>query len=134
MHARKLLRRILSPMEGVIGPTMRNLLTGLGGLKRQINRFLRVSNALLQHRVFIIAAPNHKATMLARPRFKSICSCSVVMPPPWQVKPQCTKSTIGIRTEVDDFGGPDNTALPHQNRRLRYPQRDSPPCFRLPSF
>lgn len=44
-------------MEGVIDHTMRNLLTGLGGLERCVTEFVRVSDALLPPRVFYRYCP-----------------------------------------------------------------------------
>ncbi len=46
------MRIILAPMEGVIDHTMRNLLTGLGGIDRCVTEFVRVSGQLLPSRVF----------------------------------------------------------------------------------
>jgi len=46
------MRLILAPMEGVIDHTMRDLLTGLGGLDRCVTEFVRVSDLLLPPRVF----------------------------------------------------------------------------------
>ncbi len=43
---------ILAPMEGVIDHTMRDLLTGIGGIDRCVTEFVRVSKQLLPPRVF----------------------------------------------------------------------------------
>jgi tRNA-dihydrouridine synthase C len=51
------MRLILAPMEGVIDHTMRDLLTGLGGLERCVTEFVRVSDALLPPRVFYRYCP-----------------------------------------------------------------------------
>ena len=45
-------RLMLAPMEGVVDHTMRELLTGLGGIDRCITEFVRVSERLLPPRVF----------------------------------------------------------------------------------
>jgi tRNA-dihydrouridine synthase C len=46
------MRLMLAPMEGVIDHTMRELLTGLGGLDRCVTEFVRVTERLLPPRVF----------------------------------------------------------------------------------
>ena len=46
------MRIMLAPMEGVIDHTMRDLLTGLGGIDRCVTEFVRVSGQLLPPRVF----------------------------------------------------------------------------------
>lgn len=46
------MRLVLAPMEGVIDHTMRELLTGLGGIDRCVTEFLRVTERLLPPRVF----------------------------------------------------------------------------------
>ncbi len=46
------MRLMLAPMEGVVDHTMRELLTGLGGLDRCITEFVRVTERLLPARVF----------------------------------------------------------------------------------
>ncbi len=46
------MRLLLAPMEGVVDHTMRDLLSGLGGLDRCVTEFLRVSEQLLPARVF----------------------------------------------------------------------------------
>ena len=46
------MRLMLAPMEGVIDHTMRELLTGLGGLDRCVTEFVRVTERLLPARVF----------------------------------------------------------------------------------
>ncbi len=51
------MRLILAPMEGVIDHTMRDLLTGLGGLDRCVTEFVRVSELLLPPRVFYRFCP-----------------------------------------------------------------------------
>lgn len=47
-----IMRILLAPMEGVIDHTMREMLTGLGGIDRCVTEFLRVSGQLLPPRVF----------------------------------------------------------------------------------
>ncbi len=54
------MRLILAPMEGVIDHTMRDLLTGLGGLDRCVTEFVRVSDLLLPPRVFYRYCPELK--------------------------------------------------------------------------
>ena len=51
---------MLAPMEGVIDHTMRELLTGLGGLDRCVTEFVRVSERLLPARVFYRLCPELK--------------------------------------------------------------------------
>jgi len=46
------MRIMLAPMEGVVDHTMRELLTGLGGIDRCVTEFLRVTDRLLPARVF----------------------------------------------------------------------------------
>lgn len=46
------MRVMLAPMEGVIDPAMRRLLTDLGGVDRCVTEFLRVCDRLLPPRVF----------------------------------------------------------------------------------
>ncbi len=46
------MRLILAPMEGVIDHTMRQLLTGLGGIDRCVTEFVRVSERLLPPKVY----------------------------------------------------------------------------------
>jgi tRNA-dihydrouridine synthase C len=46
------MRLMLAPMEGVIDHTMRELLTGLGGMDRCVTEFVRVTERLLPARVF----------------------------------------------------------------------------------
>ena len=46
------MRLMLAPMEGVIDPTMRELLTSLGGIDRCVTEFVRVTERLLPPRVF----------------------------------------------------------------------------------
>ena len=46
------MRIVLAPMEGVIDHTMRDLLTGLGGIDRCVTEFVRISGQLLPPRVF----------------------------------------------------------------------------------
>ncbi|MEH6629047.1 MAG: tRNA-dihydrouridine synthase [Motiliproteus sp.] len=48
---------ILAPMEGVVDPIMRHLLTGIGGLDRCVTEFVRVSDRVLPSRVFYRLAP-----------------------------------------------------------------------------
>ncbi|TDG13497.1 tRNA dihydrouridine(16) synthase DusC [Seongchinamella unica] len=55
------MRLMLAPMEGVIDHTMRELLTGLGGLDRCVTEFVRVSERLLPARVFYRLCPELKA-------------------------------------------------------------------------
>jgi tRNA-dihydrouridine synthase C len=47
-----MMRIMLAPMEGVIDHTMRDLLTGLGGIDRCVTEFVRVTGRLLPPRVF----------------------------------------------------------------------------------
>ena len=54
------MRVLLAPMEGVVDHTMRELLTGLGGLDRCVTEFLRVSEQLLPARVFYRICPELK--------------------------------------------------------------------------
>ena len=51
---------ILAPMEGVVDHTMRELLTGLGGIDRCVTEFVRVTNNLLPPRVFKRLCPELK--------------------------------------------------------------------------
>ena len=51
------MRLLLAPMEGVVDHTMRELLSGLGGLDRCVTEFLRVSEQLLPPRVFYRICP-----------------------------------------------------------------------------
>lgn len=51
------MRLMLAPMEGVIDHTMRELLTGLGGVDRCVTEFVRVSERLLPERVFYRLCP-----------------------------------------------------------------------------
>ncbi|KGE05157.1 tRNA dihydrouridine synthase [Pseudohaliea rubra] len=51
------MRLMLAPMEGVIDHTMRELLTGLGGIDRCVTEFLRVTERLLPPRVFYRCCP-----------------------------------------------------------------------------
>ncbi len=51
------LKIILAPMEGVVDPIMRELLTGIGGLDRCVTEFVRVSDRVLPARVFYRLAP-----------------------------------------------------------------------------
>ncbi len=51
------MRLILAPMEGVIDHTMRDLLSGLGGLDRCVTEFLRVTGRQLPARVFHRVCP-----------------------------------------------------------------------------
>ena len=46
------MRLMLAPMEGVIDHTMRQLLSGLGGVDRCVTEFVRVSDRLLPPKVF----------------------------------------------------------------------------------
>lgn len=46
------MRLLLAPMEGVLDHTLRDLLTGLGGVDRCVTEFLRVTDRLLPPRVF----------------------------------------------------------------------------------
>lgn len=52
-----IMRILLAPMEGVIDHTMREMLTGLGGIDRCVTEFLRVSGQLLPPRVFYRICP-----------------------------------------------------------------------------
>lgn len=52
---------MLAPMEGVIDHTMRELLSGLGGLDRCVTEFVRVSAGLLPARVFYRLCPELKS-------------------------------------------------------------------------
>ncbi|RLQ22673.1 tRNA dihydrouridine(16) synthase DusC [Seongchinamella sediminis] len=54
------MRLLLAPMEGVIDHTMRELLTGLGGVDRCVTEFVRVSERLLPARVFHRLCPELK--------------------------------------------------------------------------
>ena len=51
------MRLLLAPMEGVVDHTMRDLLSGLGGLDRCVTEFMRVSEQLLPPRVFYRICP-----------------------------------------------------------------------------
>ena len=51
------MRLMLAPMEGVIDHTMREMLTGLGGVDRCATEFVRVSERLLPARVFYRLCP-----------------------------------------------------------------------------
>ena len=51
------MRLLLAPMEGVVDHTMRELLSGLGGLDRCVTEFMRVSEQLLPPRVFYRICP-----------------------------------------------------------------------------
>lgn len=51
------MRLLLAPMEGVVDHTMRDLLSGLGGLDRCVTEFMRVSEQLLPPRVFYRLCP-----------------------------------------------------------------------------
>lgn len=51
------MRILLAPMEGVIDHTMRDMLTGLGGIDRCVTEFLRVTGRLLPPRVFYRICP-----------------------------------------------------------------------------
>ena len=51
------MRILLAPMEGVIDHTMRDMLTGLGGIDRCVTEFLRVTERLLPPRVFYRLCP-----------------------------------------------------------------------------
>ncbi len=46
------MRLLLAPMEGVINHTLRDLLTGLGGIDRCVTEFVRVTDQLLPTKVF----------------------------------------------------------------------------------
>lgn len=52
-----IMRILLAPMEGVIDHTMRDMLTGLGGIDRCVTEFLRVTDRLLPPRVFYRLCP-----------------------------------------------------------------------------
>ena len=60
----EIMRVLLAPMEGVVDHTMRELLTGLGGLDRCVTEFLRVSEQLLPPRVFYRICPELRSNGL----------------------------------------------------------------------
>lgn len=51
------MRLILAPMEGLVDPPMRDLITRLGGVDQCVTEFIRVSGARLPPRVFHRIAP-----------------------------------------------------------------------------
>ncbi|MCB9254237.1 MAG: tRNA-dihydrouridine synthase [Bdellovibrionaceae bacterium] len=51
------MRILLAPMEGVVDPVLRDLLTSLGGLSHCATEFIRVTNQLLPPRVFYRFCP-----------------------------------------------------------------------------
>ncbi|MEQ8515679.1 MAG: tRNA-dihydrouridine synthase, partial [Chromatocurvus sp.] len=60
------MRILLAPMEGVIDHTMRDMLTGLGGIDRCVTEFLRVTGRLLPARVFYRLCPELRDGGLTR--------------------------------------------------------------------
>jgi len=48
---------MLAPMEGVVDPVMREILTGIGGVDYCVTEFVRVTNHLFPEKVFLRYAP-----------------------------------------------------------------------------
>jgi len=51
------MRLYLAPMEGLVDPPLRRILTGIGGIDACVTEFIRVTNSLLPPKVFYRLAP-----------------------------------------------------------------------------
>lgn len=54
------MRVVLAPMEGVLDPPMRSMLTAIGGFDHAVTEFVRVNDLVLPDRVFYLLAPELK--------------------------------------------------------------------------
>ena len=57
----------LAPMEGLVDPVMRDVLTRIGGIDRSVTEFVRISDRVLPRRVYLRLAPelNHSSRTAA---------------------------------------------------------------------
>src|SRR5471032_362711 len=88
------MRVLLAPMEGVLDPLVRELLTEVNDYDLCITEFVRVVDQLLPAKVFHRLCPEYITTAVRLPEHGFACSCSGNIPNGWPKMPPAPSNWV----------------------------------------